>query len=164
MLGRQGGAAARAWPRRGSESRAASCRRHPFWSLDRGQWVPAGELRAGEVLRAANGEAVVIALFALSGTATVYNVEVHQEHAFCIADSALLVHNACVFPRYAAKFEQKEWITQIADDMVEHGQLRRVAVDYIKQELGSAGLPTKVYRELEACAERYVNVVLEWAP
>jgi hypothetical protein len=39
---------------------------NPLWSVDRGEWVPAQELRVGEKLLAWNGETPVVEALALS--------------------------------------------------------------------------------------------------
>ncbi len=68
---------------------------HPFWSLDRKAWVAAGDLKPGERLRTLDGEATVVSTKARSGTETVYNIEVHQDHTFFVSNANLWVHNTC---------------------------------------------------------------------
>ena len=67
--------------------------RHPFWSVDREDWVPAEELRLGERLQAVGGTAVVLG-FEYAGVEPVYNVEVDGEHCYRVGVLGLLVHNA----------------------------------------------------------------------
>ena len=68
---------------------------HPFWSLTRKNWVGLGELRKGEIILLADGEAVVkySRNEHLDTPTTVYNVEVEGWHTYFACDS--WVHNAC---------------------------------------------------------------------
>jgi hypothetical protein len=71
---------------------------HPFWSVDRGAWVPAQGLRAGERLRGPAGTAEVRSLALRAGSEPVYNVEVEGDHCYRVGEQGLLVHNASVCP------------------------------------------------------------------
>jgi hypothetical protein len=66
---------------------------HPIWSLDRNDWVPLGELEAGEQLLAADGLAIVLAVHHLRTAVPVYNIEVHGEHVYEVGKFGVLVHN-----------------------------------------------------------------------
>jgi hypothetical protein len=80
---------------------------HPFWSLDRREFIPAGHLRIGEMLlTAADGETRVIALAARSAKEPVYNLEVDGEHVYYVSSSGVLVHNA-----------GKKYITYVGTDL-----------------------------------------------
>jgi autotransporter-associated beta strand protein len=68
---------------------------HRFYSETRQDWVAAGELRVGECLRTASGQAVSVESVALkAGEHRVYNLEVEQEHQFYVGEAGVLVHNA----------------------------------------------------------------------
>jgi hypothetical protein len=68
---------------------------HRFFSETRQDWVAAGELRIGECLRTASGQAVSVESIALkAGKHRVYNLEVEQEHQFYVGECGVLVHNA----------------------------------------------------------------------
>jgi hypothetical protein len=67
---------------------------HPFWSEDQVRFVPAGELREGERLRTMQGQARVASLRLRAGEHPVYNLEVHSEHVYRVADAGILVHNS----------------------------------------------------------------------
>jgi hypothetical protein len=67
---------------------------HPIWSIDRQDWVPLGELEAGEQLLAAEGVAIVLAVHHLRTAVPVYNIEVHGEHVYEVGELGLLVHNS----------------------------------------------------------------------
>lgn len=77
---------------------------HPFYSVDRGTWVAAGNLRPGERLRTESGLALFLRAERKPGTATVYNIEVHKSHNFYVSKANLLVHNECV-PDLGRKLE-----------------------------------------------------------
>ena len=68
---------------------------HPFWSVDRGEFVEAGELLEGERLQTFGGETKrVVQKLPRPGPVSVYNIEVFSEHVYRIAKDGLLVHNA----------------------------------------------------------------------
>jgi hypothetical protein len=68
---------------------------HPFWSSDRHGWVPVGELREGERLRAADGSTPEVESFTpRPEPEPVYNIEVEGDHCYRVGQQGLLVHNA----------------------------------------------------------------------
>jgi Pretoxin HINT domain len=71
---------------------------HPFWSLDRNDWVPLGELEEGEHLRGEAGVAFVLTHVIVNRSVPVYNIEVHGEHVYQVGELGFLVHNACPAP------------------------------------------------------------------
>ncbi len=68
---------------------------HPFWSLDREDWVVARDLKNGEKLQTLNGTATVESINPRPGLEPVYNIEVHRDHTYFASDATLLVHNGC---------------------------------------------------------------------
>jgi hypothetical protein len=73
---------------------------HPFWSEDRKDYVPVGELRQGERVRTRNGTAEVLSMTdrpAKPGE-ILYNLEVHGENVYHVTSSGVLVHNTCLKP------------------------------------------------------------------
>src|SRR5262249_27260157 len=78
----------------GSEESIGVTAQHPFWSPDRNIWVPAGELREGERLLAADGSTPrVISFTPRPGPEPVYNIEVEGDHCYRVGEQGLLVHN-----------------------------------------------------------------------
>ncbi|MEZ6132844.1 MAG: polymorphic toxin-type HINT domain-containing protein [Planctomycetaceae bacterium] len=69
---------------------------HPFWSVDRQEYVQAGSLEIGERLKTLHGETkVVVSNLARPGPQTgVYNLEVHAEHVYFVGEGGVLVHNS----------------------------------------------------------------------
>jgi hypothetical protein len=67
---------------------------HPFFSVDRGAYVPVGSLRPGERVLTLGGQAVVDLKEKRAGVHAVYNLEVREWHAFLVGDAGVLVHNA----------------------------------------------------------------------
>ena len=108
----------------GTEIRATDV--HPVWSVDREEWVPAGELEPGEQVDTLAGPVAVLSVERLESALDVYNIEVHGEHVFRVTADGVLVHNACEGHHSIAKFL---------------GGLR-------KQDL--VNLPTLAHRELHA--------------
>jgi hypothetical protein len=68
---------------------------HPIWSIDRQDWVPLGELEAGEQLLGSDEVAIVLAVRHLRTAVPVYNIEVHGEHVYQVGELETLVHNSC---------------------------------------------------------------------
>jgi hypothetical protein len=68
--------------------------RHPFWSGDRNQWVPANQLKIGERLKGLNGTAKVESLTLRDHSESVYNIEVDGDHCYRVGEQGLLAHNA----------------------------------------------------------------------
>ena len=77
----------------GTEIRATNV--HPVWSVDREEWVPAGDLEPGELLDTLAGPVAVLSVERLESALDVYNIEVHGEHVFRVTADGVLVHNAC---------------------------------------------------------------------
>jgi hypothetical protein len=69
---------------------------HPFWSVDRQEFVPVAHLQPGERLRLFNGEtARIIQKLPRPGPTCVYNIEVYGEHVYEVTEYGILVHNVC---------------------------------------------------------------------
>ncbi len=68
---------------------------HPFWSVDRAEFVQAGELTIGERLQTLAGDTVwVQQKLPRPGPEPVYNLEVHDEHVYYVGTSGVLAHNS----------------------------------------------------------------------
>ncbi len=68
---------------------------HPFWSEDRGAFIPAAQLRQGERLRTAHGTITqVTKLLPRPTPEPVYNLEVDVEHVYYVTADGVLVHNS----------------------------------------------------------------------
>jgi len=69
---------------------------HPFYSLDRAAFVSAGDLAVGERLKRLDGRPARVArLETRPELQRVFNLEVHGEHVYRVADAGVLVHNSC---------------------------------------------------------------------
>jgi hypothetical protein len=66
---------------------------HPFFSLDRHDWVAAKALAVGEKVRTRDGAASLTSNVPLPGTHTVYNFEVNTAHSYLISNAEIWVHN-----------------------------------------------------------------------
>ena len=76
---------------------------HPIWSVDREEFVPAGELVEGERVRVLNGDTKrVVQKLPRPGPELVYNLEVFGEHVYHVTSDGVLVHNDC--PEELRKF------------------------------------------------------------
>jgi len=72
---------------------------HPFWSVDRQEYVQAGHLEIGERLQTLHGDTKTVASnLPRPGPKTdVYNLEVHAEHTYFVGEDGVLVHNNRVY-------------------------------------------------------------------
>ncbi len=69
---------------------------HPFWSVDRQDFVEAGRLQQGERVQLYNGETKrVVQKLPRPGPVNVYNLEVYAEHVYRVTPDGVLVHNNC---------------------------------------------------------------------
>jgi hypothetical protein len=68
---------------------------HPYWSVDRQEFIPAGELRLGEAVNTVGGITRVASVEAYAYTGFVYNLET-TEHVYRVGSLGSLVHNSCV--------------------------------------------------------------------
>jgi Pretoxin HINT domain/A nuclease family of the HNH/ENDO VII superfamily with conserved AHH len=67
---------------------------HPFWSVDREDFVPAGELRPREQVLGIDGQHFrLTSITPRAGPETVYNFEVALDHVYYVGEGGLLVHN-----------------------------------------------------------------------
>jgi hypothetical protein len=66
---------------------------HPLWSEDREDWIPAGELRIGEMVATTNASARLLRRQEKPGLHTVYNIEVHRTHSYHVGKLGLMAHN-----------------------------------------------------------------------
>ncbi len=78
----------------------ATTARHSFWSLDRGGWMAAGELRAGERVASECGARRLPSAAAGVDAAQVEDLVEAGTHSYFVGRQRLWVHNGCV-PEYA---------------------------------------------------------------
>lgn len=69
---------------------------HPFWSVDRQDWVAAAKLKEGETLLTLFGATTVRLLSIGDESVPVYNIEVEGDHVYRVGQSGVLVHNQSV--------------------------------------------------------------------
>lgn len=70
---------------------------HPYWSVDRDDFIPAAELREGETVDCLNGSGTTTMTSVVPSdySGLVYNLEIHGEHVYRVGSSGLLAHNTC---------------------------------------------------------------------
>lgn len=68
---------------------------HPYWSVDRDDFIPAGELREGEAVDGLTGATTISLITPSDYSGLVYNLEIYGEHVYRVGSSGLLAHNAC---------------------------------------------------------------------
>ncbi|MBQ5788683.1 MAG: hypothetical protein IIW01_00205, partial [Thermoguttaceae bacterium] len=68
---------------------------HPFWSVDRQDFVEAGRLQQGERVQLYSGETKrVVQKLPRPGPVNVYNLEVYAEHVYRVTPDGVLTHNS----------------------------------------------------------------------
>lgn len=81
---------------------------HPFWSEDRFDWVPAGELRPGETVKTIEGTTTVESYTLRDKPEPTFNMEVEGDHVYRVGEQGILVHNASVhYSKHDAKDDDK---------------------------------------------------------
>ncbi len=70
---------------------------HPYWSVDRQEFVPVGQLRVGELVDTVFGLKHVVSVTPIDHNGFLYNLET-TEHVYRVGSLATLVHNACPMP------------------------------------------------------------------
>jgi hypothetical protein len=71
---------------------------HPFFSVDRNDFVPVGEMREGETVKIVDGLTQITDIksrFAKVGE-LLYNLETHNEHVYQVSNAGIVVHNSCI--------------------------------------------------------------------
>ncbi|QDU08166.1 polymorphic toxin-type HINT domain-containing protein [Gimesia aquarii] len=66
---------------------------HPFWSVDRQEFVRADSLTVGEHLQTLKGITTITKISPRGPPEPVYNLEVQVKHTYYVADTGVLVHN-----------------------------------------------------------------------
>ncbi|QGJ68591.1 Hypothetical protein PBC10988_2520 [Planctomycetales bacterium 10988] len=70
--------------------------KHPFWSETQQAFIEAGQLQPGETVRTrAGSKTTIVSILPRPPTDKVYNLEVHGEHVYQVAELGILVHNTC---------------------------------------------------------------------
>ena len=81
----------------GQEKSIGCTDNHPFWSVDREDFVEAGKLMPGERVRLVNGETKrIVQKLHHPGPQDVYNLEIFNEHVYHVTNDGILVHNMCL--------------------------------------------------------------------
>jgi hypothetical protein len=79
----------------GAEESVRVTRSHLWWSVDRTEFITAGELRAGELVDTQSGVHRVESVEPCDYRGLLYNLET-TEHVYCVGSLGALVHNSCI--------------------------------------------------------------------
>ncbi len=100
---------------------------HPFWSLDRAEFVQAGELAIGERLQTLGGDIRwVQQKLPRPGPEPVYNLEVHGEHVYYVGNSGVLAHNASCWDKARKEYWKLEAKANLTTGRYSNANLRRM--------------------------------------
>lgn len=70
---------------------------HPFFSLDRNDFVSVGDLRIGECVKTQTGISIsLVAKHSRPKPEPVYNLEVYRDHTYLVGKEGIVVHNSCL--------------------------------------------------------------------
>jgi len=98
---------------------------HPFWSVDRAEFVQAGELTIGERLQTLGGDIRwVQPKLPRPGPTPVYNLEVQDEHVYYVGANGVLAHNAGKGKNKCADDDTSAHGKKLARDMERRGYER----------------------------------------
>jgi hypothetical protein len=81
---------------------------HRYWSVTRGGWFEARELREGEALRTPSGVVHVTSSLVIDALAPVFNIEVEGAHEYFVGEGEVLVHNGIDCGRQASAADALE--------------------------------------------------------
>ncbi len=87
---------------------------HRFWSVTRGDWFGARDLRVGESLLTPSGTVRVDEARVEAVLTPVFNLEVEGAHEFFVGDAEVLAHNGC--PRRTAALGVGETLLEFAEN------------------------------------------------
>ena len=90
---------------------------HPFYSVNRNEFVDIGEMDEGETVKVTDGITQIAKIetrYARPGE-MLYNLETHNEHVFQVTTAGILVHNRCELD-----FVRLKRARQLADDIDAH--------------------------------------------
>jgi len=96
----------------GSDKPISVTDNHLFWSVDRQEFVPIGEMEIGELVQTFQGSTRRIeAKLPKIGPQLVYNVEVYGEHVYFVGEDGCLAHNQYIEElSQLYKKERPDWI------------------------------------------------------
>jgi len=116
---------------------------HPIWSVDRQDFVVAGQLTVGESLEQADGTVTQITRTTPTRgpPVMVYNLEIDGEHVYRVGEDGLLVHNSCEAPDHHIVSEYDNLRRAEAAKAIKES---RKILDGAKIPIGSKGLGKNV--------------------
>ena len=122
---------------------------HPYWSVDRRAFVPAGELQVGETVNTMSGTTQVATLETMDYSGFLYNLET-TEHVYRVGAAGTLVHNACPVDPEAERY-RKYWESRASSpnryrDQVAPGT-RSVTDQKLSRETGELYNRESIYDE-----------------
>ncbi len=79
--------------RGGKTAKVSGTPEHPFWCVNRHQWVPIAELAVGDRLDGTGGNVVVVGREVDFAKVEVFNFAVEQAHSYRVSELGVLVHN-----------------------------------------------------------------------
>ena len=116
---------------------------HPFWSVDRQEYVQASSLNQGERLRTFQGDTKrVVSKLPRPGPQAVYNLEVYGEHVYFVGEEGLLVHNSYNLNNNSAKANFGVYEIHV------NGSIFKVGKVDLGRVTKTSGLPTRIHQQV----------------
>ena len=138
---------------------------HPFWSVDRAEYVQAASLELGERLLTYHGETKrVVSKLARPGPQPVYNLEVHAEHVYFVGQHGVLVHNS---QGYGGAPDSGLKLSSKASELYKRGKVRETLdvhyEDLVRRRTGGASQVING-REIDAVTgDALIQVKRSWS-
>ena len=111
----------------GSENPIGVTPIHPFWSVDKQEFVPIGALAIGDLVQTYSGDTKrIVSKLARPGPIEVFNLEVENEHVYFVGEQGILVHNDCPFDTIEEFLDSKVFTDQLYPDKASRDTLRKL--------------------------------------
>lgn len=113
---------------------------HPFFSEDRDDFVPAGELHPGELIAdfSEGGGSRVARVVPRQGDEPVYNLQVNGQHVYYVGANGAIVHNSCLLTPYSADLGHHIFSKRAFEGLANYNAGRALAIG--RAELNRLGL------------------------
>ncbi|MBR5242693.1 MAG: hypothetical protein IKW13_00515, partial [Thermoguttaceae bacterium] len=129
---------------------------HPFWSVDRQDFVEAGRLQQGERVQLYSGETKrVVQKLPRPGPVNVYNLEVYAERAYRVTPDGVLTHNESC----GGKWTKQTYPHRIGTEIIERNvYVRNDLFDWTEENIK----PMKAGNAPKDKNERSIELQILW--
>ena len=134
---------------------------HPFWSVDRQDFVEAGRLQQGERVQLYNGETKrVVQKLPRPGPVNVYNLEVYAEHVYSVTPDGVLTHNNGCNQYYLGK--GRPYLRKSTKALIREQHLKKNNGKFLYEDYHYGHKKGVEYRRLRLWAEKHKLTRAQW--